>query len=928
MIKIKNLLKELTPSIKPCFLDMEINTISINSKNVKRGDLFIALSGKETDGHNFLKEACKNGARVILVDKKKKISKEITNIIKVDDTRQALEIALKNYYHSPWSDMKMFGITGTNGKTTVSLLIKNILDAAYIPCGLIGTIEYYLGKRRLQAHCTTPGPLQLNVLLDEMKNSGLKAASMEVSSHALDQERARGILFDAAIFTNLTHEHLDYHRTLKQYLASKIKIFSQLKAGGVAVLNADDRSIKEVKKAIKGKCITYAIKNPATVSAKILKEDAEGSQLVVRMGQNGSFSINTKLPGRHNVSNILAAIAACYGVGINRAAIKRGIENTKCIEGRLAPVKGKACFKVFVDYAHTHNALENVLKFLSRIKHGKIITVFGCGGDRDKKKRSLMGSVAQKFSDFVIITNDNPRTEDPKRIAREIEKGMKRGLHNYVIITNRKQAIEKALKKALKGDIVLIAGKGHEKVQIIGNKNIPFNDKKIAESFLKNMQKNNIYGNPKKISIDSRTIKKGDIFIAIKGKNFDGHNFVLSALKKHARAVIVSKNIRVPSIFKNRIIKVKNTLNTLGEIARANRLKYNVPVIAITGSNGKTTTKDMVSWVLQDRYNVLKNDGTKNNFIGLSLTLLKLKAKHDIVVLEMGMNHLGEIDRLCEIARPDIGVISNIGPAHLGFLKTIENVFMAKSELLKHLGVGALAVLNIDDEYLKRVKMLKCRKIYFGIKSRCAFQAKGVRHENNKWIFSVSNRKNFELDLSGKHNIYNALIAILLGRQFNIGFSRIRQRITSYKQVSPMRLELGKVKGATILNDSYNSNLLSMKCAIDALGSFRGSGKKIVVSGDMLELGKQARAMHEAAGEIISERNVDALITLGKLSKFMNKKAKHCGMENLYHAESHKEAARFLKKIVSPGDVVLVKGSRGMRMEKVIERFKKDKHAL
>ena len=249
---------------------------------------------------------------------------------------------------------------------------------------------------------------------------------------------------------------------------------------------------------------------------------------------------------------------------------------------------------------------------------------------------------------------------------------------------------------------------------------------------------------------------------------------------------------------------------------------------------------------------------------------------------------------------------------------------MAKSELLKHLGVGALAVLNIDDEYLKKVKMLKCKKIYFGINRRCVFQAKAVRHENNKWIFSVSNTKNFKLGLFGKHNIYNALIAILLGRQFNIGFSRIRQRIALYKQVAPMRLELGKVKGVAILNDSYNSNPQAMKCAVEALESFRGSGKKIVISGDMLELGKRARIMHEAAGEMVARRNVDALITLGKLSKFMNKKAKCFGMENLYHAESHKDAARFLKKIVSPGDVVLVKGSRGMGMEKVIERFKKD----
>ncbi|MFH1380828.1 MAG: UDP-N-acetylmuramoyl-L-alanyl-D-glutamate--2,6-diaminopimelate ligase, partial [Candidatus Omnitrophota bacterium] len=387
--KAKSLLKGLGISVEPVLGALKIRSVAIDSKMVKKGDLFIALRGTACNGHDFIEEAIKNGASLILADEKKHMKERAKNIIKVDNTQDALEILIKNFYCSPWKNMKMFGITGTNGKTTVSYLVENILNSARLRCGVIGTIKYKIGKNVIQATRTTPGVLELNDLLNKMKNAHLKAVSMEVSSHALDQERIRGILFDAAIFTNLTHEHLDYHGSLKKYLACKMKIFSHLKKKGIAVLNVDDRHAAFMKRSIRGKCITYGIKNCADVTAQILEENVEGSRFAVHIYKKHPFIIETKLPGRHNILNILAAIAACFGVGIKLEAIKRGIEATKHIEGRLEPVRKKADFKVFIDYAHTHNALENVLKFLTHIKRGKIITVFGCGGDRDKKKRPI-----------------------------------------------------------------------------------------------------------------------------------------------------------------------------------------------------------------------------------------------------------------------------------------------------------------------------------------------------------------------------------------------------------------------------------------------------------------------------------------------------------------------------------------------------------
>lgn len=442
------------------------------------------------------------------------------------------------------------------------------------------------------------------------------------------------------------------------------------------------------------------------------------------------------------------------------------------------------------------------------------------------------------------------------------------------------------------------------------------------------MQLDNIIKNAHLISIDTRTIKKGDIFLAIKGRQFDGHDFVEEAFKKGARLAIVSRKPKQLSAYKKRLIIVTDTVRALGNIAASHRKSFDIPVIAITGSNGKTTAKDMVAHVLSSRYNALKNEASKNNLVGLPLTLLGLNKKHDVVVLEMGMNCLGEIDRLSEIAGPNIGVITNIGPAHTEFLGTLKNVFIAKKELLKHLARESAVLLNRDDLYLRSVKGPKCRKIYFGIEKKCDFQAKKLTYQRNKWSFSLDSystpgvERKFELGILGRHNIYNALIAISVARQFDIDFSAIAEKIKSYKQSCPMRLNFKNVRGVGILDDSYNSNPMSMQCAIHALVRYQTSGKKIIVTGDMLELGKKAKTMHKTLGRTVASSPIDVLITQGRLSVFVNNEAKRKGMGGIYHATSHRDAAGFLRKIVKPGDAVLVKGSRAMQMERVIEEFK------
>lgn len=423
------------------------------------------------------------------------------------------------------------------------------------------------------------------------------------------------------------------------------------------------------------------------------------------------------------------------------------------------------------------------------------------------------------------------------------------------------------------------------------------------------------------ISINSRTIKKGETFIAIKGAAFDGHDFVGEAFKRGASKAIISRGVRVASKYKNRLIKVKDTVEALGEIAKSHRARFKIPVIAITGSNGKTTAKDMAYAVLSAKYRVLKNETSKNNLIGLPLTLLKLRRKHQVAVVEMGMNRRGEIAKLSKIAKPQIGVITNIGPAHLEFLGKLKNVFAAKSELLRGLSAGDTAILNKDDRYLSHIKRLKCRRIYFGIEKDCAFRAKNLAHKGNRWFFSLG-RKRFELSPLGKHNIYNALVAIALARQFGVDFTTIGKRLKLFKKAPPMRLEFKNIRGLEILDDSYNSNPLSMERALDTLAGYDTKGRRIIVSGDMAELGKRAKVLHEEIGRKIANTPADFLITLGPLSKFTKNGASKNGMSGLYHAESHDDAADFLKKTAKRGDVVLVKGSRAMQMEKVVKGLK------
>lgn len=470
-----------SPKIEPSLF----TGVSCNSKAVKEGHLFVAIKGEKLDGHDFLDEAWERGARVAVVQTDIGNTSGIKKII-VPDTRVALAAIAAEYYSYPSRKLKVLGITGTNGKTTTSYLIRNILACSNEDSGLIGTISYRLGDRDIPATNTTPGPLELESMLAQMHSIGLRYCVMEVSSHALDQHRVDGIEFSGAVFTNLTPEHLDYHKDMGSYFNAKLKLFQNLSPDSFAVLNADDEYGARIKKLADSNVITFGIDNKADVMASSIKLSLEGIQAIIT-APKWDFTVTSKLLGRHNVYNILGSVGAGMGLGLTSDAIKSGIEGLQGVPGRLEIIDCGQPFKVFVDYAHTPDALEKLLAALRPLVSGRIILVFGCGGDRDRTKRPLMGRVAARFADTVILTSDNPRSESPESIIREIEDGLT-GSINWTKEIDRAEAIKRGLSMALSGvssdDAVVIAGKGHEVYQIFKDVTVPFDDRDVVRKIL------------------------------------------------------------------------------------------------------------------------------------------------------------------------------------------------------------------------------------------------------------------------------------------------------------------------------------------------------------------------------------------------------------------------------------------------------------
>src|SRR5438552_1040107 len=480
------LLKTLVPAIPIRkiigTIDRPVESIAYDSRRVQRNGMFVALRGEKSDGHQFIGQAIEKGASVIVVEHEG--SHPRATFLVVENTRAALADLAATFYGLPARRLKLAAVTGTNGKTTTTFLIKHICEKAGLRCGLIGTVRYEIGERVLPAIRTTPESLDLQELLAQIANAGCRAAAMEVSSHALAQDRTRGLEWDVAVFTNLTQDHLDFHGTMESYFDSKAKLFTQLgnqqkKRKPIAVVNVNDRYGEQLLTKIDKRVaiITYGMGARANFRASNYRVEFRGTSYQLDAGGK-SYLVRVPLIGRFNVLNSVAALAAANALGISLRDAVLSIGKSSQIPGRLELVPAKRQFQVFVDYAHTPDALRNVLRTLRELEPHRLIAVFGCGGDRDRQKRPMMGDIVDQYADYAIITSDNPRTEDPNAILAEIEKGFRSS--RYEKIVDRTEAIGRAVALAQPRDMVLIAGKGHENYQEFADYTVPFDDIQVA----------------------------------------------------------------------------------------------------------------------------------------------------------------------------------------------------------------------------------------------------------------------------------------------------------------------------------------------------------------------------------------------------------------------------------------------------------------
>lgn len=477
-------------------LDGLITSVTDDSRSVSSGSLFVAVKGERVDGHKYVGQAIKAGAAAIVGQDS--VERASVPFVQVTDSRKALGLIGSRFYGDPSAQLAMIGVTGTNGKTTTTYLCKALLENIGRRVGLIGTVAYQVGAETIPASHTTPGAVELQRLLANMNEAQLDSVVMEVSSHALAMDRTAGCEYDVAVFTNLTQDHLDYHRTMEEYFQAKLRLFTGLGQGKKtrqrAIVNMDDPRGVYVRAACRVPVWGYALNVSADLVAENVRLSMNGSTFTAATPA-GTFTVESRLVGEHNVYNLLGAIGVALHGGATCDQVREAVARVSNVPGRFERVSAGQDFTVVVDYAHTEDALVRLLTAAATLKTQRIITLFGCGGDRDRGKRPKMGRAAVEFSDVVILTSDNPRTEDPLTILREVEAGVREALQGrpsvqYHMVADRREAIGTAVRLARPGDILLIAGKGHEDYQLVGTKKMHFDDREVAREAIQQLRKN------------------------------------------------------------------------------------------------------------------------------------------------------------------------------------------------------------------------------------------------------------------------------------------------------------------------------------------------------------------------------------------------------------------------------------------------------
>ena len=979
--------------LSPAVLASEVTSVTADSRQVTPGSLFVAVPGAKTDGRLFIPDAIARKCLAVVVEGEDVGDEWPVPLIRVADCHAAISDLAAAWYGFPAEAMQLIGITGTNGKTTCTWLIEGMLAAAGYRPGVIGTVNYRYhdgkGIHILQAApLTTPDPVTLQGVFRAMADAGVTHVIMEVSSHALDQQRLGRIAFEVALFTNLSRDHLDYHRTMTEYFAAKERLFRHhLKPGGAAVVVMAPESdgvdwSAAICRSVAGEMLIRCGLTPeCEVRAEEVIQSMDG--LRCRLDLKGrSVPFSSELTGKYNMLNVLAAAGAGMALGLSARQISGGLAGVRSVPGRLERVrlpgaKPSSGPAVFVDYAHTPDAIDNVLAALKELSERRLICVFGCGGDRDRGKRPQMGAIAARHAQVVIVTSDNPRSEQPAAIIDEIVQGMAASgqkarpvadllcgplpADGYAVISDRREAIAAACSLAAPGDTVLIAGKGHENYQIVGATKHFFDDRLEAANGLLRWNKAHLLAATGgqvvagvqqtvlgEISTDTRTLNAGDVFVALTGATFDGHAYIEAATERGATVVIAE---RMPAVLKKDAlyIKVADSLRALGDMAAYRRrlLDGTVRLAAITGSSGKTTVKEMVAAIFAEALGksrpgveqVLKTRGNFNNLVGLPLSLLPIGAAHQMAIVEMGMNAPGEIARLAAIADPDIGCVNNVQPAHLEGLGSVAGVASAKGELFAGMRPDAVRVMNCDDPYV----LAQARKSG-GVQIGFAVTPAGRRHRPLIRVTRQDNlgergmrftlhiglwRRRLTVPVFGSHNVSNCAAAAAIAHAAAIDPDDIARGLEQYAPAVDKRLAISELSGGLkVVNDAYNANPASMAAGLRTLAAFGGKCRHAAALGDMFELGEATAELHAGIGALAAGLGYDWLLLTGVQAPHVARAALTGGMrpEQVLLCPDLRDMAAALWRMLAEGglgrgDWLLVKGSRGMRMEQLLDEL-------
>jgi len=910
-----------------------------NSNLINKGDAFVCIKGFTSDGHDFINQACEKGAAVIIQEDAFKHS---LPAIRVTNSRKAAALLAKYYYNNPTDKFTLIGITGTNGKTTTSLLVWQALTMMGKKTGWIGTLGYRIGADIIPTNNTTPDIIELNDIFSIMVSAGCKYVVMEVSSHALALDRVFGLEYDMALFTNLSRDHLDFHKDMQDYFESKYQLFEYtMRQNGISIINIDDEYGKEIEKRIKalGK---FKLKTISETKGNYIIEKpslrTDGCDFTLTLNDGSSVELKTKLVGHFNMLNAAMAIAVVKELmpSTKDPELQRISGYFQPIRGRLEQVVNDRNTGIFVDYAHTPDALKNVLETLLKLPHGRIITVFGAGGDRDKGKRSEMLEAVLQKSDAAIITDDNPRTENPNQIIRDMVCNTDIW-QPWWIIRDRSLAIKAALRLAQAGDIVLLAGKGHETYQEVRGIKHPFNDvltasehsKKALEpeqeelvlpveslmlELLYKSEFSALSEEPKSykyISTDSRTIKPDSLYFALKGEIYDGNDYIEKVLADESNgAVIQNKAAR-----KDRTICVHETQAALGLLAQKYLQMFSVYKIALTGSTGKTTTKEFMAGIFSEQGKTLKTHANENNIIGLSKTIFRIKPDDKTAILELGTNHFGEIKALAEVCNPDLAIITNIGPSHLEAFGDEDGVYHEKTELFR----GNVKIIYPGDD--ERFAEFNDKGKSVGFSSNCNYRINNVILQDNCLEFMLNSTK-WKVSNQVPFFVTNIAFAIAAALESGIEPANIQKRLEAPFEMN-LRMEIIKIGSCTIINDCYNANPVSMKAALEYWHEYQPEKPHLAILGDMLELGSQSEFYHKEIGEQLNRLDFAGLVTVGNLSEFyhdIQKSGPESSLKYFRHYQLIDDLQIKPLLASSEGEIVLlIKASHGIHLEKVFE---------